>query len=220
MGGQADARQEDSPLGTSDLPKDFLVDFISFYKSHFIQANGRKSRMENQEGIILSALSEMDLQKAMLGYETAIQLWAAEIQNRMSHYNAMLVANSFILAAIGFLYQTTNFSEPIRFFLSIMGIMLCAIWYLSEKRALEKSIYWLHSATEIEGKYFSAVFTTLNRRIIFHKGKTVTFLFEGKIKHLRMKFWGRLFKTKEAFSFIILLIAIIYMFVLAIEIIR
>jgi hypothetical protein len=107
--------------------------------------------VENQEEKSL-ALSADDLQKAMLGYETAIQLWAAEIQNRMSNYNAMLVANSLILAALGFSYQTISFFQPIRFFLAGLGVVLCIVWYMSEKRAIEKAIFGLYSATEIEGK--------------------------------------------------------------------
>ncbi len=161
--------------------------------------------MENQEGKSISALSEIDLQKAMLGYETAIQLWAAEIQNRMSHYNAMLVANSLILAAVGFSYQTTGFYQPIKLLLVALGIVLCIIWYLSEKRAIEKAVFWLYSAKEIEEKYFSDVFSTLTRSTLFRDAKPVTFLFEGKARNRKMKFRGRVLKTQTAFSIIILL---------------
>ena len=71
------------------------------------------------------------LEIAKLGYETAIQRWAAEQEDRMSKYNAMLVANSLILAAIGFSYQTINFYTPVKYFLPIVGIVICAVWYMS-----------------------------------------------------------------------------------------
>ncbi len=166
-----------------------------------------------------TTLDATTLEIAKLGYETAIQLWAAEIQNRMSNYNAMLVANSLILAAIGFSYQTTGFYPQLRFILSSLGIVLCAIWYLSEKRAIEKAIFWLYSATEIEGKYFSDIFATLIRSSLFRRGETVTFQLQGKTKPRRMKFWGRILRTQVAFSFIILLFVIMYVAVLALEMI-
>jgi len=91
--------------------------------------------MENQESKGLPSFTAADppkttldattLEIAKLGYETAIQLWAAESQNRFSGDSTMLVANSLILAVIGFSYQTANFYPLVKYFLVIVGLTTC-----------------------------------------------------------------------------------------------
>jgi len=161
-------------------------------------------------------ISKIELQKAAIGYETAIQLWAAESQNRMATYNSMLVANSLILAGIGLSYQTSNFFPSMRLLLGIMGIFLCAIWYLSEKRVIEKAICWFYCAREIEDRYFTDVFETLKRGYSFSRGEPVQFFRGGEKVYRRMKFPGRLLKNQFAFNSVIFLFVVMYLCVFAI----
>lgn len=185
--------------------------------------------MENQETQNLSTqlaadptkttLDATTLEIAKLGYESAIQLWAAENEGRHEEYNAMLVANSLILAAIGFSYQTTSFYPPVKYLLPIIGIVICLAWYMSGKRAIEKAIFWIYCARELEGKFFKSVFQHLFRGHLFGKGKAIDFLLEGQIKSRQMKFWGRHVKGQVFSNLIILLFSIMYITVLVIEII-
>jgi len=131
----------------------------------------------------------------------------------------MLVANSLILAAIGFSYQTTSFYPIVKYFLPIVGIVICLVWYMSGKRAIEKAILWIYCARELEGKLFHGVFKHLYNGHLFSKGKTIQFILEGKSRDRKMKFWGRQVKNQVFFNFIILIFAIMYIAVLAIEII-
>jgi hypothetical protein len=179
--------------------------------------------MENQEMQGLSAPSAADFPKttadattleiAKLGYETAIQLWAAENENRQSEYNAMLVVNSLILAAIGFSYQTTNFYPPVKYLLPIAGIVICLAWYMSGKRTIEKAICWIYCAREIEGKFFNGVFQHLYNGHLFSKGQAVEFFLKDKIRNRRMKFWGRLMKNQLLLNSIIFIFALMYIVV-------
>lgn len=184
--------------------------------------------MENQETQGSSAPSAADspkitidtttLEIAKLGYETAIQLWEGESQNRHSEDNSMLVTNSLILAAIGFSYQTTNLYPPVKYFLPIVGIIMCLAWYMSAKRAIEKAIFWIYCAREIEGNFFHNVFKQTYRGHLFSKGVAIEFILEGKGRLRRMKFWGRLVKKQVLFNFVILIFVIMYIAILAIEI--
>jgi len=174
--------------------------------------------MENQAEKILSPPTDVDLQKAMLGYETAIQLWEVESENHHSEYNSMLVANSVILAAIGFSYQTTNFYPPAKYFLPIVGIVMCVSWYMLGKRAIEQAIFWIYCAREIEGKFFHPIFKHLYNGHLFGRGRAIEFILEGNSRFRRMKFWGRYVKRQVFFNFVILIFAIIYIIVLVIEI--
>jgi len=183
--------------------------------------------MENQEPKSISAPSTADstkmtldattLEIAKLGYETAIQLWAAETENRMSEYNTMLVANSLILAAIGFSYQATSFYSLIKYFLPIMGLVICLAWYMSGKRAVERLTFFIYCARELEEKYFHSVFKHLYKGYRFGKGETIEFLHGGKSWNRRMKFWGRHVKRQFFSNLIILIFTIMYISVLVIE---
>ncbi len=185
--------------------------------------------MENQETQGLSSPSAADspkttidattLEIAKLGYETAIQLLAAEKEDLMSKYNAMLVANSLILAAIGFSYQAANFYTPFKYFLPIVGTVICVAWYMSGKRTAEKVSFLIYCAREIEGKFFHDVFKHLYNGHLFGKAKAIEFFLEGKQRSRRMKFWGRLVKSRVLLNLIILIFAIMYIVVLVIEII-
>lgn len=172
--------------------------------------------MTNRENS-LPAPSDADLQKAMLGYETAIQLWAAENENRMETDNAMLLSNSLILAAIGFSYQTISFHPVFKYFLPVVGIVICLVWYMSRKRAAEKAILWIYCAREIEGKFFHPKFKHLYYGHLFGRGQVIEFILEGKTRSRRMSFWGRLVKRRVFFNFIILILANMYISVLVIE---
>lgn len=185
--------------------------------------------MENQETQGLSTqlaadptkttLDATTLEIAKLGYETAIQLWAAENEGRHEEYNAMLVANSLILAGIGFSYQTTSFYPPVKYFLPIVGLIICLAWYMSGKRASERISNWIYCAREIEGKFFHGVFKHLYNGHLFGTGKAIEFFLEGKLRSRRMDFWGRLVKRRVLFNFVVLVFAIMYISVLVIEII-
>jgi hypothetical protein len=175
--------------------------------------------MENQEEKNVTAPTAEVLQIAMLGYDKAIQLWEVETASRHSEYNTMLVANSLILAAIGFSYQTTSFYPPVKYFLPIVGLVICLVWYMSGKRAVEQAVFYIYCARELEGKFFNSVFQHLYKGHLFGKGEAVEFLLEGKQRYRRMKLWGRLVRRQVFFNFIILIFAIMYISVLVIEII-
>jgi len=161
--------------------------------------------------------SKIELQKAAVGYETAVQLWAAESQNRMSNYNAGLVANSLILAALGFSYQdSSSYYQLVKLFLTYLGIVLCTVWYISERRMLRKAVYYMYSAREIEGKYFGGVFDVLNRGARYSKGKQVEFLIEGQLMYRKIEPLIGL-KSQWAFGITILIFVFIYLLVLIIE---
>lgn len=163
--------------------------------------------------------SGAELKIAALGYETAIQLWAAESQSRMSMYNAMLITTSLILAIIGFSYQSKLIFPLSNFFLPCLGIFICIIWYVSEKRQIEKAVDWLYCAREIEVRYFHGFFDILERGSRFSKGEDVEFRI-GQIVVKRLKWPFRKLRSQVIFRAVIILWFLLFLFILCIELLR
>lgn len=80
-------------------------------------------------------------------------------------------------------------------------------------------ILWNYCARELEKKFFSHVFNHKYRGYLFGGGENIEFILENKPRFRRMKFWGRQVKNQMLLNFIILIFAIMYIFVLVIEII-
>jgi hypothetical protein len=158
--------------------------------------------------------SGAELRIAILGYETAIQLWAIENHGHIQIYSAMLVANSLILAAIGFSYQAPNLPELVKWCLHFFGIFLCALWYVTERRAIGSAEARLFSAHEIEEEYFHDVIKNLSRGRDFSKGKEISFVIEGSKVTRSMKRWAKFMKVQTAFIWVIVLFALIYLLAL------
>jgi len=158
--------------------------------------------------------SGAELKIAALGYETAIQLWAIENQGRLSVYNAMLLANSLVLAAIGFSYQAPNFPHLLKLFLPCIGIFLCALWYGTERRAIGIAELRLFSAHEIEEKYFQDVIKNLSRGRNFSKGEKIPFVINGVEVTRGMKRGAKSMKIQTAFICVIALFILIYVLAL------
>lgn len=122
----------------------------------------------------MSQSNRENLENARTGYQAAVNLWTVEGQTFWAKFNAMLVANSILLASIGFSASRQN--VPPRFItmlLPIIGIVLSIVWLCMTARSYAFDKYWIYSARELEQR-LHPVKTALRGRT-FSKGDEVRF---------------------------------------------
>lgn len=128
------------------------------------------------------AIEEKDdeMENARIGYQVAVDLWTFQSTLNWSRFNAMLTANSIILAIFGVSLQAGNsVVSNIRFFQTVLlsvGLFLCLFWIVLTARGNDYHRYWIKEARDIEIKYFRHQFSTISgAQINDPKGKRIQF---------------------------------------------
>ncbi len=103
------------------------------------------------------------MEKARLGYQVAIELVGVVSQEIYSRFSAMLIANSIIIAIIGWAFTSERSLPPfLLLFLPVIGFVLCSLWFLF----VNHGVYWQNSfrkeAVRLEKKYFSDTFKLIS----------------------------------------------------------
>jgi len=129
-------------------------------------------------------------QDARIGYQVAINLWVYEGQLIWSRFNAMVVANGIILAAISVLLTTERVDWKPLVGLSALGIVLCLIWALMTARGFDYHDYWIRSARELEKGHLNTV-RTVSRGGEFAEGQQVEFDLPEKWRRHQIGCMGR-----------------------------
>jgi len=154
-------------------------------------------------------VSTDELENARWGYQVAISCATLYAETIWSIFNAMLVANSIVVAGISFVGATQSLNLFI-IFLQLIGLVLCFVWFLLIKRHREFTAYYVLSAREIEERYFLKSVKTLSRGGDFADGKSVILdIGQSKIKR-QMSIWARLTRGEAASYIVILVFALIY----------
>lgn len=87
-------------------------------------------------------------QKLSLLYESAISLKSHEGSLIWSRFSAFMIVNTLVFAMIGLLLENNKtIYIPI---ISIIGLILTSLWFLSTMRGFEAIEYWNSSIREIE----------------------------------------------------------------------
>jgi hypothetical protein len=118
---------------------------------------------QHKEPIDLSDSATLDT--ARIGYQVATSLWIYEGGLIWSKFNALLVANSIILAAIVLALTTSNGIPRLAGLFSTamppIGIVLCWLWLSITRRSFAFHSHWIDSAREIEKRFPGQVVTTV-----------------------------------------------------------
>lgn len=147
-------------------------------------------------------ISLRELENARVGYQAALnhvefyggKIWAI--------FNAMLVANSIVIAGIIVILNQPELNT-LRIILPLIGLLLCASWFVMAKRSHSFSIYYMLSAREIEESYFSKRIMTFSRGGQFSDGKSVSIKIGGQYINYQMNIYSRFIKN-ELFSYLII----------------
>jgi len=138
-------------------------------------------------------MSNQNFDKAIVKYQIAVDKNISESEVLWNRFNAILVFNSILIAAIGLTYQD-NILLPhlINIFLPIIGITSCVIWFFVTYRGFRSIYQWIECAREIEDKHLKEDTLILNP------------ILYGNEKRGKRKF-RKLFNTENASYLIIIL---------------
>jgi hypothetical protein len=97
---------------------------------------------------------------ARTGYRSALDLLVNETRDLWLRFNAMLVANSVIVAIVGQLLQKdklVGLQLPwwVFFILPVVGLMLCFAWAAAISRGFQYHDYYITEARRIEEEHFA-----------------------------------------------------------------
>jgi hypothetical protein len=153
-------------------------------------------------------------ENAQIGYQVATTLWAYGGQLVWSKFNAMLVANSIVLATIGLAISSQHALPIFTIVMPIAGLIFCTIWFLVTKRGFDNYIYWIFSARELEEQHLNDVVKTVSRGGNFADGEEIQLTINGKTEKYRMSWFGRLIRVEWATYLVIVVFAAIYRMIL------
>lgn len=104
-----------------------------------------------------SSEKDSHIENARVGYQMAIGLVNLVSQEIYSRFNAMLMANSIIIAIIGVSFISEH-PFPLIKILSLMGLVLCVLWILFVNHGFHYQKLYREKAKELENKYFTNTF--------------------------------------------------------------
>ncbi len=126
--------------------------------------------------------ADADVQKALAGYQAAVNLTMHSSSEAWARFNAMVVANSIIMAGIGVVIAGDFAELRVALALGVAGLILCAAWLILVERGLEYAAYYVCSAREFELGPLAPVVRTLDRGNEFAQGRTVDIVVESRPK--------------------------------------
>jgi hypothetical protein len=146
-------------------------------------------------------------------YEFAAKLWANANQTFWSMYSAMIVANSILLAAVGWLFQADDktldkdFLSILSFYvIPILGIVLCFFWLIMTIRTAEFRKYYALATREMEEKLQSGyglhdVYKIFTEVGLLFKGESIKFEIRGEKEPIivKMPYIARLRDTVSSY---------------------
>jgi hypothetical protein len=151
-------------------------------------------------------------EKALLGYEMAINLWIFQAEQGWARFNIMLFVNSIILGIIGlFITDSNPKSLWLLPLLAIVGLLLCVIWFLFMKRETEYAYYYIRSARELEEKYLSDTVKTVSRGRLLAEGHEVTIeTSDEPTSQVRMSWLAQRLRARSAATVVVVVLVVLY----------
>ena len=152
-----------------------------------------------------------NMENARLGYQAAANLWVYEGETLWSKFNALLVANSIVLAALALAMNARRPPAVFLIAMPIAGIILCALWLLLTMRSFAYYRYWFWSAREFEDQYLSPQVRTFSRVADFADGREVTIGIGAERQRLQIGCLARCLRIRQSSYLIIGLFFVVYM---------
>ncbi len=126
-------------------------------------------------------------ENARVGYQSAIELMVFEGNLVWARYGLMLLAQTIILTAIGLTADTPmSIRMIILIGLSVVGLVLCVVWWLVNDIGFRYFFYWTFAARELEEGFLTPV-RTLSRGMPFADEDAVTLLPDGQRRKLKIR---------------------------------
>jgi hypothetical protein len=100
-----------------------------------------------------SPVPNEELENTRIGYRAAIDLWIAQGNQNWSRFNAMLVANSVIVAVIVQIVRDHPFLDwRVQLALPVVGLIVCWSWLAAVSRGMTYQDYYVARARDLESQ--------------------------------------------------------------------
>jgi hypothetical protein len=151
-----------------------------------------------------------------LGYEAALALMTYEGGLIWAKFNAMLVANGFVLAIAGATAAAKSTPTALQKAVAVGGLVLCALWANLISRGFDQYVYWILSAREVEEQALAPAVQTLSRGAAFAAGRAVPLSIDSQLIHHRMSLMSRSVTARQNAYLIITVFGALYVVALAV----
>ena len=155
-----------------------------------------------------------EIQRVLVGYQVAVDLWMNQGNQAWAKINTMLVVNSIIIASIGFTEVSAGQQSLFTLFFPITGILICVIWFVHVRRDAAYSDYFVMSARELEEKHLASSVQTLSRGGDFSDGKIVEVEIHRGSRKMQMNLLARLMSARAAATWTIVILVLLYLSIL------
>jgi hypothetical protein len=132
-----------------------------------------------------------------------------------SKFNALLVANSIVLAALALNLTSEHPARYLTVPFAGAGVVLCIVWTQTTKRGFENYVYWIMSSRELEELYLSDPVKTVSRGGDFAEGRAVTLQISSRKKKMEMSRLGDGLRVQNASYILIGVFAALYLLIIA-----
>ncbi len=153
-------------------------------------------------------------QKALNAYQSAMHMWSHTGQVLWSKFNAMLVAQSIIVASVLFSFKPEL--TYLRMGLSFIGLLLCIVWGMITARGNSFHVYYFLSARELAEQHFPTEAQFLGERgQFFSEGASVKIKRADNKVSRRIRSFGRFLSTEKLSYIVIVLFGIIHLILIS-----
>ena len=152
-----------------------------------------------------------------VGYRLATDLWIYSDQQYWSMYNTMIVANSILIASVGWLFSTDHPRDPnllsllSYYVIPILGLILCSFWLIMAVRFAIYRRYYVFTARELEEKYLNVNILSRGGKIQNGEPIEIELRNEPKPRLVKMPY---IYRFRWSSSVIISLFSIVYLIIL------
>ncbi|MHB1416064.1 MAG: RipA family octameric membrane protein [Chloroflexota bacterium] len=122
--------------------------------------------------------------------QLAIGMWHHDDANAWASYNAMLVANSLVVAAIAVLLSGDLEIPMLNVGLPLIGLIICSLWLLTHERHFTYRQYWIDTAREMEQRSLSPSCRVVSRAGLLDDGGVKVDIGPGDERHHSFSRWG------------------------------
>ena len=154
------------------------------------------------------------LENARVAYQAAVSLRTSRADELWSQFNALVTANSIILAVETFTIDSGSSPHFLSIGMAIIGLLLCLIWCVLHVRGVAFTGYYLFSAREIEERFLKDEVEILSRGGDFAEGKIVDFSLTEQKHSERMNLIGRILRVRSVAYLVILTFASVHLAIL------
>lgn len=125
--------------------------------------------------------TQADLKEdARVGYQAALELARSEAGLNWARFNAMVLANSIVIAMISLVLTSEKHIAHLVLILCATGLGLCGVWFLLMARGFGFERYYILSARELEEQHLKDQIKTVSRGGDFADKGSATLKISGK----------------------------------------